>query len=234
MSDERTRGVPKHAPPAADPCRRRLARPRAHTLRHCQRRHAARGAHLAAEDYSRLTLEHDAPLKSRTSWCATRVPSGWSWTLRTWTSREAEGDRRQGPARRPVHRAGARRQTSKVRLVIELKEDVKPQVFSLEPVVRTSTGSCSTSIRSIRRSAAGAAARTERAAQGGAFDPTTGESPRARRNRWRGPVAPGRTPTCSGAHVVIDPGHGGEDPGAVRTRGTYKERDARHRRACAT
>src|SRR4029453_3779124 len=91
-----------------------------------------------AEDYTRVTLEHDGPLTF--SHFMVRDPA---YPLRlvveidgldlTPTLKELVGKIEANDPYIPLGRGG-QNPPKVARLVIELKEDIKPQVFSLEPV----------------------------------------------------------------------------------------------------
>jgi N-acetylmuramoyl-L-alanine amidase len=111
-----------------------------------------------------------------------------------------------------------------VRLVIELKEDVRPQVFSLEPVgpyqhrlvLDLYPINPPDPLLALLREQ-GTSPRSSRS------DPTTGEplhAPDERVARPRHKPDPDMQRLLT---VVIDPGHGGEDPGAVGRGGTYEK-----------
>ena len=167
-----------------------------------------------AEDYTRVTLEHDGPLTF--SHFMVRDPAH---PLRlvvdidgldlTPTLKELVGKIEANDPYIALVRVGQNRPTV-ARLVIELKEDIKPQVFSLEPV--------------------------------GPYQhrlvldlyPVNPPDPLLALLRER---APGKAPAAAPRKhdevkqadiqrvvtVVIDPGHGGEDPGAVGHGGTYEK-----------
>ncbi|HET9023197.1 MAG TPA: N-acetylmuramoyl-L-alanine amidase, partial [Burkholderiaceae bacterium] len=112
-----------------------------------------------------------------------------------------------------------------VRLVIELKEDVKPQVFSLEPV-GPYQHRLVLDLYPVNPPDPLLALLREQGAppQAGRSDSTTGEPPRAPDERIARPGRGKPDPDMQRMlTVVIDPGHGGEDPGAVGRAGTYEK-----------
>ena len=162
-----------------------------------------------AEDYTRVTLEHDGPLTF--SHFIVRDPAH---PLRlvvdidgldlTPTLRELVGKIEANDPYIALVRVGQNRPRV-ARLVIELKEDIKPQVFSLEPVgpyqhrlvMDLYPVNPPDPLLALLREQATRAQRP---------------NPRAK------PPDVQRIVT-----VAIDPGHGGEDPGAVGRGGTYEK-----------
>jgi len=228
MSDERTRGVQsKH--------RRRLIRAAGGSLVLALTPFdIARGATLLAvriwpaEDYSRLTLEHDGPLKFSHFMVRDTSPLRLVVDIEdmdlTPKLKEVVGKVQPDDPYIALVRVGQNR-PKVVRLVIELKEDVQPQLFSLEAVgpyqrrlvldlypVNPPDPLLALLREQETRS------RTTRS------DPATGEPPRVAEDRG---ARPGRGKPDADLQrmltVVIDPGHGGEDPGAVGRAGTYEK-----------
>ena len=167
-----------------------------------------------AEDYTRVTLEHDGPLTF--SHFMVRDPAH---PLRlvvdidgldlTPTLKELVGKIEANDPYIALVRVGQNRPRV-ARLVIELKEDIKPQVFALEPV--------------------------------GPYQhrlvmdlyPVNPPDPLLALLRERAPTKPPvvvqrpqdklkQADVQRVVTVVIDPGHGGEDPGAVGRGGTYEK-----------
>jgi N-acetylmuramoyl-L-alanine amidase len=198
----------------------------------------ARGARLLdvrlwpAADYTRLTLEHDQPLRF-TQFMVRETPPlrlvvdiedvELSPRLKELVGRVGADDPYIALVRVGQNRPGV------VRLVIELKEDIRPEVFALPPVgpyqhrlvldlrpvnppdpllallreheARLRDGGQRDEealVRELRK------AETER----------LGPSPQARG---------GRRPIDRLLTIAIDPGHGGEDPGAIGRRGTQEK-----------
>ena len=162
-----------------------------------------------AEDYTRVTLEHDGPLKFshfmvRDPASAFRLVVDIDGLDLTPTLKELVGKIEANDPYIALVRVGQNR-PKVARLVIELKEDIKPQVFSLEPVgpyqhrlvLDLYPVNPPDPLLALLRDQA---ARTQR--------------PDA---RTKGPDVQ-RIVT-----VAIDPGHGGEDPGAVGRGGTYEK-----------
>ncbi len=196
--------------------------------------HIARGATLLgvrvwpARDYTRVAIEHDAPLKL-THFVIRDTPplrmvvdiEGIDLTpaFKELVAKVEPNDPYIG-----VIRVGQNR-PKVVRLVVELKEDVKPQVFSLEPVgpyqhrlvLDLYPVNPPDPLMALLREQA-----TPR-------DSDFGTAPRAADEPQS--LARAARPTRRGADadvqriltVAIDPGHGGEDPGAVGKGGTYEK-----------
>jgi len=228
MSDERTRGVPSTH-------RRQLIRAAGGSLVLALTPFdIARGATLLAvriwpaEDYSRLTLEHDAPLKFSHFMVRDTSPLRLVVDIEdmelTPKLREIVGKVQPDDPYIALVRVGQNR-PGVVRLVIELKEDVKPQLFSLTPagpyqhrlVLDLYPVNPPDPLLALLRE------------QGvppkaGRSDPATGEPPRAPQEQVARPGRPRPDPDLQRMlTVVIDPGHGGEDPGAVGRAGTYEK-----------
>jgi len=162
-----------------------------------------------AEDYTRVTLEHDGPLTF--SHFMVRDPAH---PLRlvvdidgldlTPTLKELVGKIEANDPYIALVRVGQNRPTV-ARLVIELKEDIKPQVFSLEPVAPYQH-------RLVLD-----------------LYPVNPPDPllallREQATRAQRPNARPKPPDVQRiVTVAIDPGHGGEDPGAVGHGGTYEK-----------
>ncbi|MBA3032657.1 MAG: N-acetylmuramoyl-L-alanine amidase [Gammaproteobacteria bacterium] len=166
-----------------------------------------------SSDYTRVTLEHDQPLK--VSHLMLKDPDRlvvdieeveFNSVLQSLPGKILEAD----PQIRLI-RAG-RFKPDVVRLVIELKGEVKPQVFSLKPV-----GNYSHRL---------------------VLDLYPAEPPdplmaflEKHRDSGQAVVRPGQKPAKPGEQpdiqrlvtVVIDPGHGGEDPGAIGRGGSYEK-----------
>jgi N-acetylmuramoyl-L-alanine amidase len=197
--------------------------------------HIARGATLLgirvwpARDYTRVALEHDEPLKF-THFMVRETPplrlvvdvEGIDLTpaFREGVAKVEPNDPYIGMIRVGQNRPRV------VRLVIELKEDVKPQVFSLEPVgpyqhrlvMDLYPVNPPDPLMALLREQAtprdsdyGVAQRTQEAERTPVVTP-------ARPTRRSSDTDVQRIVT-----VAIDPGHGGEDPGAVGKGGTFEK-----------
>ncbi len=169
-----------------------------------------------AEDYTRVTLEHDGPLAF--SHFMVRDPAH---PLRlvveidgldlTPTLKELVGKIEANDPYIALVRVGQNR-PKVARLVIELKEDIKPQVFSLEPV-GPYQHRLVMDLYPVNPPDPLLALLRDQAARQESRRPTTAlPSTRAK------PPDVQRIVT-----VAIDPGHGGEDPGAVGRGGTYEK-----------
>jgi N-acetylmuramoyl-L-alanine amidase len=228
MSDERTRGVPSTH-------RRQLIRAAGGSLVLALTPfEIARGATLLAvrvwpaDDYSRLTLEHDAPLKFSHFMVRDTSPLRLVVDIEdmdlTPKLREIVGKVQPDDPYIALVRVGQNR-PGVVRLVIELKEDIKPQVFSLAPVgpyqhrlvLDLYPVNPPDPLLALLRE-------QESRPSAGRSDPSTGEPPRATDERAARPGQRRPDPDLQRMlTVVIDPGHGGEDPGAVGRAGTYEK-----------
>jgi N-acetylmuramoyl-L-alanine amidase len=228
MSRKRTEGV-RHD-------RRRLIRAAGGTLvLALTPHHIARGATLLgvrvwpARDYTRVALEHDEPLKFNHFVIRDTLPlrmvvdvEGIDLTpgFRELVSKVEPNDPYIG-----LIRVGQNR-PKVVRLVIELKEDVKPQVFSLEPVgpyqhrlvMDLYPVSPPDPLMALLREQA-----TPRDSDFG----TAQRQPEADRTAARASATPPTRRNDGDVQrivtVAIDPGHGGEDPGAVGKAGTFEK-----------
>ncbi len=168
-----------------------------------------------AEDYTRVTLEHDGPLTF--SHFMVRDPAH---PLRlvveidgldlTPTLKALVGKIEANDPYIALVRVGQNR-PKVARLVIELKEDIKPQVFSLEPV-GPYQHRLVMDLHPVNPPDPLLALLRERASEQAAA-------------RWcqrpHDQVKPADVQRV--VTVVIDPGHGGEDPGAVGHGGTYEK-----------
>jgi N-acetylmuramoyl-L-alanine amidase len=170
-----------------------------------------------AEDYTRVTLEHDGPLTF--SHFIVRDPAH---PLRlvvdidgldlTPTLKELVGKIEANDPYIALVRVGQNR-PKVARLVIELKEDIKPQVFSLEPV-GPYQHRLVLDLYPVNPPDPLLALLREHAARAPSKPPSTPARPSA-------PVKPPDVQRI--VTVAIDPGHGGEDPGAVGRGGTYEK-----------
>jgi N-acetylmuramoyl-L-alanine amidase len=227
MSDERTRGVPSTH-------RRRLIQAAGGSLVFALTPfEIARGATLLAvrawpaEDYTRLTLEHDGPLKFSHFMVRDTSPVRLVVDIEemdlTPKLKEIVGKVQPDDPYIALVRVGQNR-PKVVRLVIELKEDIKPQVFSLEPV-GPYQHRLVLDLYPVNPPDPLLALLREQGTppRSGRSDPSTGEPLRLPDER----IARGRNKPDPDLQrmltVVIDPGHGGEDPGAVGRGGTYEK-----------
>jgi N-acetylmuramoyl-L-alanine amidase len=177
--------------------------------------HRARGATILAvrvwpaPDYSRVTIESDGPLTDQASFCH-RARRAWRWTSKaststrrcaSWSPRCKADDPNIAGIRVGQNAPGV------VRLVVDLKQAARRRCSTCRRWRPTSTGWCSTCTppggRPAGRTDCRAPART--------------------------PAAPPSATTAAAATdriiiVALDPGHGGEDPGAIGPAGT-REKD---------
>ena len=170
-----------------------------------------------AEEYTRVTLEHDGPLTF--SHFMVRDPAH---PLRlvveidglelTPTLKELVGKIEANDPYIALVRVGQNRPRV-ARLVIELKEDIKPQVFSLEPV-GPYQHRLVMDLHPVNPPDPLLVLLRDQAARTQSKPPVVAQAPS---NRAK-PADVQRVVT-----VVIDPGHGGEDPGAVGHGGTHEK-----------
>ncbi len=244
--------------PATEPAvpqsstRRRLLQGAAGTLVLALTPHLARGASLLAvrvwpsAEYTRVAIEHDTPLRFHYFLLQDRSPQRLVVDIQgvDFTRRFAEQIRHVDPhdpfiARMRVgqYRSGV------VRLVVELKAAVSPQVFSLAPagpyrnrlVLDLYPANAGDPLLPLLRARGEAPApsaervsdsrpapsRSEPSMERPVID-TVAQPPEETANaapslRCRGPRA--RRPLV----IAVDPGHGGEDPGAVGHHGHYEK-----------
>jgi len=194
----------------------------------------ARGATLVgvrvwpAPDYTRLTLEHDAPLSF--SHFMLRDPmrlvvdiEGLDLTpqLKELVGKVDESDPYVALIRVGQNRANV------VRMVIELKAEIAPQVFELKPIGQYQYRLVLDLHPTEPPDPLMALLQSQ-----GARDPNT-SGPVAEPDLSTLPTTPDRRVAKAPARpdpdvkryltVAIDPGHGGEDPGAIGRRGTQEK-----------
>jgi N-acetylmuramoyl-L-alanine amidase len=165
-----------------------------------------------AQDYTRVTLEHDQPI--RFTHLLVRDPERlvvdlegveFNTVLQSLPGKIAETD----PYIKLI-RAG-RNKPGVVRIVIELKGEIKPQVFTLKPVGEYGHRLV-LDLYPVQE-----------------IDPLMAllEKSEIRDEPGKGKAAqqdPGKPAVTRMVTIVLDPGHGGEDPGAIG-RGGSKEKD---------
>jgi N-acetylmuramoyl-L-alanine amidase len=218
---------------------------------------AAQGASLLAvrvwpgRDYTRVTLEHDEPLKF-SHFMLRDVPPlrlvvdiedlGIATPLQDLVGKVDPDDPYIGRIRIAQNRPNV------VRLVVELKTDVEPQLYQLDPVgpyryrllfdlyPQTAPDPLMALVRQAGPADAGAGAAPDSAPEAGkpaeaAPAPAGADEHAVDREIERAQTAP--TPAKSGAGggspvrrlitIAIDAGHGGEDPGATGRHGTHEK-----------
>ena len=171
-----------------------------------------------ARDYTRVTLEHDQPIqfthllvKDPERLVVDLEGVEFNTVLQSLPAKIIEAD----PYIKLI-RAG-RNKPGVVRLVIELKGEVKPQVFSLKPV--GSYGHRLVLDLYPAEPADPLLALLEKAESRPAEPPQPGNrptEPAAEKPEARPEIA--RLVT-----IVLDPGHGGEDPGAIGRGGSFEK-----------
>ena len=171
-----------------------------------------------AEDYTRVTLEHDGPLSFthfmvRDPSAPLRLVVDIDGLDLTPTLKELVGKIEANDPYIGLVRVGQNRPRV-ARLVIELKEDVKPQVFSLEPIGPYQNRLVMDLYPVNPPDPLLALLREQTRPR----DPEAS----AQRNKSAGARRP-QPDVQRIVTVMIDPGHGGEDPGAVGRAGTYEK-----------
>jgi N-acetylmuramoyl-L-alanine amidase len=106
-----------------------------------------------------------------------------------------------------------------LRVVLDLKSEVRPQVFALQPVAEFGHRLVVDLYPKIALDPLMALLERER------FDdaPSVAQTPPAREPPRDARRHPPRASASRRITVAVDPGHGGEDPGAVGRRGTYEK-----------
>jgi N-acetylmuramoyl-L-alanine amidase len=177
-----------------------------------------------AKDYTRVTLEYSDELKY-TQMLVANPPRlvvdiegvEFNSVLQSLPGKISEAD----PYIKLI-RAG-RNRPGVVRLVIELKAEIKPQVFTLKPIGEYGhrlvldlypTEPVDPLMSMLEESENRTEAAIEQAA--GKSQPAKTDKPAEKAKTEKLDIA--RLVT-----IVLDPGHGGEDPGAVGRRGTYEK-----------
>jgi N-acetylmuramoyl-L-alanine amidase len=160
-----------------------------------------------APDYTRITLEHDRPL--RFTHILVRDPNRLVLDIEDVEFDSVLGSLPDKIAAADPYikliRAG-RNRPGVVRIVVELKADVKPQVFTLQPVgeyghrlvVDLYPVEEADPLAALLKSEEKAAPRPE-------------------------PAKPDQPQIARLVTVVLDPGHGGEDPGAIGRGGSHEK-----------
>jgi N-acetylmuramoyl-L-alanine amidase len=267
------------ADPPEHPERRRLIQGAAGGLVLVLSPHVARGATLLAvrvwpaPEYTRVTIEHDAPLRFTHFLLRDTKPLRLVVDIEgiDLTPQFAEQLKKIDAADPFIARMRVGQfRPQVVRLVVELKQVVDPQVFALEPagpyrnrlVLDLYPEGANDPLMALLRAPRGAEEEPDAAlnppgndapgplaqapeasagqepppaaaAQPGAPGAPSSDAPAAEPGGTPGKVAdtaPDANPARRGARamrrlitIAVDPGHGGEDPGAVGKRGTYEK-----------
>ena len=129
----------------------------------------------------------------------------------------------------------ARNRPGVTRIVIELKAEVQPQIFTLKPMANygfrlvmdlypASAASFEQQIESAIESAGKRAEDAKTAAKAATNAPAVATLPPAAKvTDLRTPIKPAKPEYMRLITIAIDPGHGGEDPGAVGANGSYEK-----------
>lgn len=186
-----------------------------------------------AEDYTRITLEGSAELKF--SHMVVKDPERLvvdlegvelNSVLESLPSKILESDPYVKLVRAGRNRPGV------IRLVVELKSEINPQVFTLKPVGDYGhrlvldlhpAQPIDPLLALIEKPSPTEAAVGENAAETASSDdaaPVARQDATARRPDARRARA---TPANRLVTITLDPGHGGEDPGAIGRRGSYEK-----------
>ena len=182
---------------------------------------AGRGASARvwpAQEYTRVIVESDAPLAHQL--VTLKNPDRLALDLE---GLDATAELAQLPSR--VHPADpyiaairlGRKAPNVLRIVLDLKSEVKPDVFALKPVAEYGHRLVLDLYPPVPLDPLMALLESERARAAAAPGPPQSVAPRERAPQGK---ADGSTRQVT---VAIDPGHGGEDPGAIGRRGTYEK-----------
>jgi N-acetylmuramoyl-L-alanine amidase len=178
-----------------------------------------------ARDYTRVTLEHDQAIKF--SYLLVREPDRlvidlegveFNSVLQTLPSKILDSD----PYIKLI-RAG-RNKPGVVRLVIELKGEIKPQVFSLKPVgeyghrlvLDLYPPEPVDPLMALLEKSGDAPQRPD-------SRPESQTKPAAKPGEQAPDKSDQKPDVARLVTIVLDPGHGGEDPGAVGRGGSYEK-----------
>ncbi|MBK9117143.1 MAG: N-acetylmuramoyl-L-alanine amidase [Betaproteobacteria bacterium] len=173
-----------------------------------------------AQEYTRVVVESNAPLAHQ--FVALRNPERLVLDIE---GLDAASELAQLPAR--VHPADpyiaairlGRKAPSVVRIVLDLKSEVKADLFALGPVAEYGHRLVLDLYPPVPLDPLMALLESERARAAAAPPEPQAVAPREREPQAKADAGtPARRIT-----VAIDPGHGGEDPGAVGRRGTYEK-----------
>jgi N-acetylmuramoyl-L-alanine amidase len=173
-----------------------------------------------ARDYTRLTIEHERELRFSHAVLRDGRPrlvvdiEGMDLTprLKELVGQVAPNDPYVAAVRVTQWRPGV------VRLTVDLKEEIKPQVFALPPVGPYGMRLVLDLYPAVPVDPLLALLRDEHARRDDIGRLLEQESRRA-----PGPGRPGDPALSRLVTIAIDPGHGGEDPGAVGRAGTFEK-----------
>lgn len=182
-----------------------------------------------AEDYTRITLESDQPLKLSHQLLSKpdRLVVDVEGLELTPTIKELVAKVKTDDPYISQVRVG-QFQTKVVRLVFDLKESIQPQLFTLDPVGDYQnralfdlypTVSNDPLMKLVRNSAKKSAALEAEDPIGAIARKEMGKD-----SKITEPKSSSDKPTKRLLTIAIDPGHGGEDPGAIGKRGS-REKD---------
>lgn len=172
-----------------------------------------------AKDYTRITIETESPL--RYSSTALKEPDRLVLDLEQVDFASVNEQAANKIVADDPHVSGLRTGRFKpgiVRLVFDLKTDVKPQIFVLPPIGEYGHRLVLDLYPLVPPDPLMALVQRKETR-----DADMPESPSARARTTEPPKAPAKPAQRGPLTVVIDAGHGGEDPGARGRRGTYEK-----------
>jgi N-acetylmuramoyl-L-alanine amidase len=172
-----------------------------------------------AQEYTRVIVESNAPLAHQLH--VLRNPERLVLDL---DGIDASSDLARLPER--VHASDpyiasirvGRQSPTALRIVLDLKAEVKPDVFALKPVAEFGHRLVLDLYPLVPLDPLMALLESERVKERAA-PPDPAELPQARAQT----AQPDRKIAARRITIAIDPGHGGEDPGAIGRRGTYEK-----------
>jgi N-acetylmuramoyl-L-alanine amidase len=173
-----------------------------------------------AQEYTRVIVESNAPLAHQMS--VLRNPERLVLDIDgiDVSSELAELPARVHPTDPYIAAIRLGRKTPNVmRIVLDLKSEVKPDLFALKPVAEYGHRIVLDLYPQVPLDPLMALLESERAKEAAAAvqSPPHALAPRGETARSDGGGAPRRVT------IAIDPGHGGEDPGAIGRRGTFEK-----------
>ena len=183
-----------------------------------------------AQDYTRVTLESGEPLKH--SLLLLKNPERLALDLTDVDLSSVQQGLEGKVAPNDPHIANLRVGRFKpgiVRVVLDLKTEVKPQIFTLPPignyghrlVLDIHPLEPFDPILTLLKKTESDGQFLAKSQEGASLEERAADSNRKQQKSTRGRPAPAVNRLVT---IVIDPGHGGEDPGARGRRGTYEKK----------